>query len=427
MEIVKSSEAPLIDITLPENKQASFALNRVVANIKRGTTIAHFPAGGVAGIEGTLCNYSHDGDSTMEWGSGTTNFGNWSSELGEVFYQALSSKGLNVAGNPKKLFDLSRVVQAADYLIGARITEIRGNFCQVHDVWQGNPKEKYSGELYVNVEWTVYSSILQREVLTLQTSGYFKLVKPKRQGIAVTLQEAFAAASENLLTSQKFVSIAVRKVSVDAGTKSGTVKYFVAKEASSKPIEKRLNSVLSSVVTVRLGRSHGSGFVISEDGLILTNYHVVGESRQVSIILNNGLEIVGSVLARHKARDVALIKIPLRVPSYLPLRTELPGQAERVFVVGSPIEVELQSTITTGVVSAIRVDPRTQLTFIQSDAAISPGNSGGPLFDQNGNVIGISVLTYIVPGSQSLNLFIPIKEALDSLNLKPKRRPRLIR
>ena len=172
-------------------------------------------------------------------------------------------------------------------------------------------------------------------------------------------------------------------------------------------------------MTVRLGLGHGSGFVISEDGLILTNQHVVGDSKRVSIVLSNGIEIEGMVLARNEGRDVALIKIPLRVPSYLPVRTERPARLEKVFVIGTPITEGLRSTVTSGVVSAIRIEPRSGLSFIQSDAAISPGNSGGPLLDENGNVIGISVAK-VRKASEGLNMFIPIDEALEALNLKPK-------
>ena len=76
--------------------------------------------------------------------------------------------------------------------------------------------------------------------------------------------------------------------------------------------------------------------------------------------------------------------------------------------------------MTSGVVSAIRIFSRSGLTFIQSDAAISPGNSGGPLLDKNGNVIGISVSIIADVSAQGLNLFIPIGDALDALKLKPK-------
>lgn len=118
MEMPAVDKKDLIEVTEPTEKQASFALSKVVANIKRGTTIAHFPAAGVEGTDGYLCNYKHRGDSTLEWGSGTAVLGNWSTELGEVFFQALNSKGLNIAGNPTDMFRRSDAVASAEYLVG---------------------------------------------------------------------------------------------------------------------------------------------------------------------------------------------------------------------------------------------------------------------------------------------------------------------
>ena len=118
MEMPAVDKKDLIEVTEPTEKQASFALSKVLANIKRGTTIAHFPAAGVEGTDGYLCNYKHRGDSTLEWGAGTTVLGNWSTELGEVFYQALNSKGLNIAGSPTEMFRRSEAVASAEYLVG---------------------------------------------------------------------------------------------------------------------------------------------------------------------------------------------------------------------------------------------------------------------------------------------------------------------
>lgn len=418
MEIPALAQADVGEMGKSVHDQPSFALSKVVANIKRGTTIAHFPAAGVDGVEGNLCNHRHQGESTLQWAAGTAALGNWSTELGEVFHQALSTKGLNVAGNPSDLFGQKTSATSAEYLVGARISEIRGNICQVHHWWDGRPLEEYSGEMYVAVEWTVFSSLLQREVLTLQTDGYFKQVKPKRDGFLLAFHEAFAIASESLLGSSEFVALAEGRGDVTTTTVALPRRYFGARKLSTTPLNDHVDSVLSAVVTVRLGTGHGTGFVVSEDGLILTNQHVVGDGNRVRIIFNNGIEVTGEVVVRSEVRDVAVINSPLRIPSYLPVRAEIPGPLEPVFAIGTPIDEKLSSTITTGVVSAIRTDERTSLSFIQADAAISPGNSGGPLLDANGNVIGISVLKVVADHAESLNMFIPIGDALEAVNLR---------
>ena len=424
MEIPKIQHAELITIKKPAARQASFALDAVIANIKRGTTVFHFPAGGVNSDDSVYCNHRYSDSMAQEdWRSGTKYLGKWNDELGEIFYETLSAKGLNVAGDPKDLFRRSEAAQSAEYRVGARITEIRGNFCHMHHWWDGHPLYEYSGEIYIDIEWTIFSSLMQREVLKVETKGYFKDSRPRKSGIELIFHEAFADATEKLLASREFIDIATNKTVERVAAADTPVRVFLTRAPSRRKLNRRFAAIMPAVVTVRIGNGHGSGFVISEDGLILTNQHVVGKARRVAIVLDNGVEVTARVLARHDVRDVALIKMPLRVPAYLPLRTALPKLLERVYVVGTPLKEELRSTATAGVVSAIRRDKRSDLRFIQADAAITPVNSGGPLLDENGNVIGISVSTYADPSAQNLNNFIPIGEALEALNLRPKLDP----
>ena len=132
MEVPKAAALDAIKFDKPVNKQASFLLTKVVANLKRGTVIAHFPGGGVKGVDGYFCNISHQGKATIEWGAGSSVLGNWSTELGEIFYDVLSQKGLNIAGDPRDLFGQRETASSAEYLIGARISEVKGNFCEAH-------------------------------------------------------------------------------------------------------------------------------------------------------------------------------------------------------------------------------------------------------------------------------------------------------
>ncbi len=418
MNIPNVSTTSGTEVTVPATKQASFALSKIIAGLKRGEPIAHFPGAGVKGVDGTLCNKDYGDDAIIEWGAGSSALGNWSTELGEIFHEVLSQKGINIAGNPKDLFGQERSVQSAEYRIGARITEIKGNICHAHHWWDGRPLNTFSGEMFVSVEWSVFSTLLQREVMQTKTEGYFKQKQQKRDGVMLAFQNAFAHAAENLMGMQDFVDIALRKQKPVDQAIGKPLLNIADKPLDQFDLQDNFDSILPSVVTIRIGTGHGSGFVIAENGLVLTNSHVVGKAKRLSVILNNGLEIEGEVLRVSERRDVALIKIPVRAPAVLPLRTKLPAPLEKVYVVGTPVIEGLKSTVTTGIVSALRQDEPTGLDFIQSDAAISPGNSGGPLLDEGGNVIGISVSSYVIGDSQNLNMFIPIKSALDALNIK---------
>lgn len=416
MTVPKVASANVTNVEAPIHEQATFALSKVVTNIRRGTVIAHFPAVPVEGTDGYLCNYRYGPDATMEWTSGISRLGDWSTVLGEIFYETLSQRGLNIAGDPRSLFEREEAVSSAEYLIGGRIAEIRGNFCESHHWWNGHPLDRYSGEMYMSVEWTVFSSLLQREILQIETVGYHKQKESIKNGIRLTFHNAFAAATEGILESEDFRKISNRTYNIENETENAEELQIVQTPLLKKTIDENLDQILPSVVTLRVGSGHGSGFVIANNGLVLTNHHVVGEAKTVSVILNNGLELEGQVLRTNSQRDVALVKAPLRVPFALAIRPNKAQPLEKVYVIGTPLQVGLSSTVTTGIVSAVRKDADTGLSFIQADAAISPGNSGGPLLDQNGNVLGISVLKY--RRGEALNLFIPIAEALKALNVR---------
>ena len=178
-----------------------------------------------------------------------------------------------------------------------------------------------------------------------------------------------------------------------------------------------------SVVTIKLPNSHGTGFAIYDD-LILTNKHVVDEINVIKIKTSSGKIFQGDVLRKNNLRDVALIKLREKLPSYFSLNENLPEQGEDVFVIGSPKFEDLHSTLTKGIVSSIRKFDG--LTMIQSDVSVTNGNSGGPLINNKGEVIGIVVSGQIDPVSgdtvTGINYFIPTNEALSFLNLKIDRK-----
>ena len=327
----------------------------------------------------------------------------------------MSQRGLNVVGDPQDLFGQEESVRSAEYSIGGIINELKGNFCHVHQFWEQKPLFIYTGEVYMSIKWVVRSNLTRRDVLKLETKGYFKQKEPLENGRILAFHNAFANTAENLIASPEFIKLALRKGATSKDVASDPKMLINVTPLSERPMKENLDKILPSVVTIRSGLTHGSGFVISEDGFIITNDHVVGNAKNVAVILNNGLELEGKVVRKKGHRDVALVKVAIRVPSSLPIRSSKIQQLEKIYVIGTPKMEDLRSTITSGIVSAIRHDDRLNLNFIQADAAVSPGNSGGPLLDENGNVVGISVLK--VRDAEGLNLFIPINEALKILNI----------
>ncbi|SNR29847.1 S1C family serine protease [Blastococcus mobilis] len=174
-----------------------------------------------------------------------------------------------------------------------------------------------------------------------------------------------------------------------------------------------------SVVTVLTAIGSGSGVVYSDEGLIVTNEHVVRGASAVDIAFADGQRVPGRVLAVDVVTDLALVESERTGLPPADFQSELPEIGELAIVIGSPLG--FQSTVTAGVISGLHRDipgsaaqSASLVDLIQTDAAISPGNSGGAVVDGDGDVIGISE-AYIPPqaGAVSLGFAIPAATVID--------------
>lgn len=211
-------------------------------------------------------------------------------------------------------------------------------------------------------------------------------------------------------------------------------------QISSNLIVKMVDQVGPSVVQINAARSSrqplspfdqpnsplqqgtGSGFIFDEQGLILTNAHVVKDADQVTVILKDGQQFPGTVAGADPLTDIAVIKIksPKRLPALTLGDSDTLQAGDWAIAIGNPLG--LNNTVTMGIISATDRSssqlgaPDQRVNFIQTDAAINPGNSGGPLLNLKGEVIGIN--TAIIRESQEssiraqgLGFAIPVKIA----------------
>jgi len=181
-------------------------------------------------------------------------------------------------------------------------------------------------------------------------------------------------------------------------------------------------------------RAIGTGIIVDPDGYIMTNAHVVEGAQRIRVILPSpfsdspsGLQTIQSsqileakLLGTHKQSDLALLKIEATHLPTVSLRSDVRvRQGELVFALGSP--EGLRNSVTMGVVSSVarQLESEDPLVYIQTDAALNPGNSGGPLVDIDGNVIGINTLKLSEKGSEGLGFAIPAAiVSFDYLNLR---------
>jgi serine protease Do len=170
-----------------------------------------------------------------------------------------------------------------------------------------------------------------------------------------------------------------------------------------------------STPSYRDSKSLGSGFVISADGYVLTNYHVVQNAEEIIVRLSDRRELVAEIVGEDKRSDVALLKIDA---SDLPVakigKSSDLEVGEWVLAIGSPFGFDHSATA--GIVSAKgrSLPSENYVPFIQTDVAINPGNSGGPLFNQEGEVVGVNSQIYSRTGGyMGLSFAIPIEVAMD--------------
>ncbi|NOR41333.1 MAG: Do family serine endopeptidase [Gammaproteobacteria bacterium] len=179
-------------------------------------------------------------------------------------------------------------------------------------------------------------------------------------------------------------------------------KYFFEQERNGEP-------------SYRDAKSLGSGFIISEDGYVMTNYHVVKDADEIIVRLSDRRELKGEVIGTDQRSDVALLKIDARdLPVVKIGKSSVLEVGEWVLAIGSPFGFDHSATV--GIVSAKgRSLPRENyVPFIQTDVAINPGNSGGPLFNQEGEVVGVNSQIYSRTGGyMGLSFSIPIEVAMD--------------
>lgn len=411
----------------PSDDMAKVAFTKAIMKIRRGDRVFAYPAGMRDGVDtdSFLCNYNYRGsDNGAEWATGSRDFAGWDSEFSDIFAEAMTSQGYDVASKSGNLFEPNEELRTADIYIGAQLVDLRGNFCEDHNL-NGIPMGLYSGEAYMKIDWEAYSPATRESIGTFQTEGYFVQKKGRRQGVMMAFMGAFSEATAMLGADPKYVALVTGTANNEGPwiPKTYAERVVVPGPKTSRlPIARVINDRTAGVVRIRSGSGHGSGFAISSNGWVLTNHHVVGSREEVTVIFPSGIQISAPVVRRDKVRDVALLRVPLKGIPALPINTNARvNNLDKVTAIGAPLSESLHSTVSQGVVSALRKREKTGVKLIQADVDIHGGNSGGPLLDDKGNVIGISVageVGSVRRTSIGINYFIPIEDAMTAMGIK---------
>ena len=252
-------------------------------------------------------------------------------------------------------------------------------------------------------------------------SRYLDFPSPQPKTIAVAVPPSATGGQTPSLgglaiaSDRNFIAAAVQQVGPAVVRINATRKVAnQLPEAFNNPLFRRFFGGQKPIPDERIERGTGSGFILSPDGRLLTNAHVVAEASTVQVTLKDGRSFEGKVVGVDPVTDVAVVKINARNLPQVKLgnsKSLIPGQW--AIAIGNPLG--LDNTVTIGIISATdRTSaqvgvPDKRVTFIQTDAAINPGNSGGPLLNAEGEVIGIN--TAIRTDAQGLGFAIPIETA----------------
>ncbi len=332
-----------------------------------------------------------------------------------AFHDELQSANYTVVGDPDALFpDAS--ASRAEIMVGGIIDKFQLDVCYPLAGERDLLDIKGTASLHVN--WEIYDVLSRKVVYEKATGGFYSAKESITGGQIAMFTNAFASAVKNLLADPGFQDAVKREPGLAAGaipdTSFDPIQMLAAPSASSG-----INVASAAAVTILTATGHGSGFIVSPDGYVLTNQHVVKEAHKVRVRLATEREVIGEVLRTDSIRDVALIKLPeVNLPA-ISIRSSVPAVGEEVFAIGAPLSDKLDITVTRGIVSANRTD--NGLKFIQSDVSIHLGSSGGPLVDKSGAVVGLCDLTIQTNGvDDNLNFFIPINEAISRLKIQFK-------
>ena len=330
--------------------------------------------------------------------------------LGNTISTIFRESGYNVANT------IGSTPVGGSLELRGKLKNVKMNLCP-----SGPKSDKTKNATFVEVTWTLYDPALKNELFEQTTKGSHNALDRSftKDGSRISFENAMAVSVSNLLANQKFVEniqpglLAELKEEFDQSLK---VEYRLGD--GDFTFGETVENLKSNSVIIKTENGHGSGVLINEDGYILTNAHVVGEETNFTIQVGRR-QFEGRLIRKEKVRDVALVK----VDGYkgkargVRLAKELPTIGDELYVIGTPLKIEFQHTITKGILSARR--NISGLPYLQTDAAINPGNSGGPVFDASGELIALTVSGMFTQGGASLNInyLIPIDDAMKTLKM----------
>ena len=237
----------------------------------------------------------------------------------------------------------------------------------------------------------IISGILLNTILAKQNLNY-NVLNNKLTELQTDTQTKFNELTTSILNAQKELN--------SLGSQIGSIdeEFDLLKASTSADFSGIIEDAIKSVVTIRTDVSQGTGFIIEDQGYIVTNYHIMENAKSAGIFTFDGASHSVDLIGHNPSLDISLLKIEGSFEE-LKLESDDVQIGEKVIAIGNPLG--LQFSVSEGIISAThRPGPSGAEAYIQTDAALNPGNSGGPLINNQGKVVGIN--NFKIGGGENL-------------------------
>ncbi len=396
-ESVSPAEPEPVDMAPDGSKPLAF--QRVVINIEPGTTVGKLYVGPLKIVKEELKAPSPSVGSE---------------QYGLIAREELRKAHYNLLGGENLVFGDDETAKAR-YQLGAQISGLHLNIYASASFWSGKISSSFDGSM--TAEWQVYDTFAHKVIYTQTTDISVQDDDNDETAIFVMFRKNL----RKLLADSNFAAFMRpgnddEKQTAKGSSFNSALELTPFHHKTSLALPTDFPALLDGVVTIKPGAGFGAGFIITEDGYVLTAAHVVSGLKTVSVRLHNGLVLDADVVRVDEGADAALIKLPGTSHKPLELASDEPAVGIDVYAVGNPALEELSSSVTKGVISGEREIAGHK--FIQTDVSANPGNSGGPLIGKDGRVLGIISWKVAAPGFEGLAFAVPVGEAIAKLNLK---------
>lgn len=341
----------------------------------------------------------------------TTLYLGTANNLDHKIMNEFQKSGLDCFSELQNYDDISPAVKPK-LILKANITAI--NF----DLKGRHLLKNLTGPCSITCKWQIYTvddKIVPKKSIVQETQ-----VERKKGDYDLILNDLIEASADQLLKNDSFfVYLTSCLDNYLKDLYSTSIEIAQCDTAGTENNSRELlKPAMNSVVTVISNNDFGSGTIISSDGYILTNFHVTGGEKSLKIKTHTGEILQGSLVKSNKDYDMALLKVDGKNFSCLPLAENNyaaePG--DNIYAVGTPLDQQFSQSVSKGVISGIR--KINGISFFQTDVTLNSGNSGGPILNEKGQIIGVVTMKMSGKGIEGIGFCLTSAEVIKALNLK---------